>query len=96
MGGVTFPGTFAETNKAWESGQTVSFSLSYDATTGATTYTVGGDVLSGFINTFAPNGIFLRTRATGRDSSSDAALTLQNLMLDDGNGFQANSQPQLH
>jgi hypothetical protein len=85
-GGDPFMG--AEGQRTWVSGQAVAFELSYDALTGAIAYTVGGKTLTASTNTFDPNGIFLRTRAQGRNDSSSASLVLQNLMLDDGSGFQ--------
>lgn len=86
-GGLPFPG--AQQQRTWVSGQAVAFSLSFDAINDVVTYTVGNDTLTATTDSFDPNGIFLRTMALGQNSSSGAKITLHNLMLDDGNGFQA-------
>ena len=87
MGGLPFAG--AEGQRQWVSGEAVNFSLTYDAPSGLITYTVGGQVLNATTTAFSPNGIFLRTRAQGRNDTSDAALSLTNLNLTDASGSQA-------
>lgn len=86
-GGMPFAG--AQGQRQWVSGEAVNFSLTYDAPSGLITYTVGGQVLNATTTAFSPNGIFLRTRAQGRNATSDAALALSNLNLTDASGSQA-------
>jgi hypothetical protein len=86
-GGLPFAG--AQGQRQWVSGEAVNFSLTYDAPSGLITYSVGGQVLSATTTAFSPNGIYLRTRAQGRNSDSDAAIDLTNLVLTDGSGSQS-------
>ncbi|MGD1930018.1 MAG: PEP-CTERM sorting domain-containing protein [Leptolyngbyaceae cyanobacterium] len=77
----------------WTSGETVEFHLSYNALTGEVAYTVNGELLNATVNAESPNGIYIRTNAQGKDTGSNAttssSMSLENLMLDDGNGFEA-------
>ena len=77
----------------WTSGETVEFHLSYNALTGEIAYTVDGELLNATVNAESPNGIYIRTNAQGKGTGSNAttssSMSLENLMLDDGNGFQA-------
>lgn len=88
--GGGFPGPFAGATgqRQWVSGQAVDFSLSYNAITGEIAYTVGGATLSA-VTSGSANEIYLRTRAQGRSGTNFSAMTLQNLMLDAGQGFQS-------
>jgi hypothetical protein len=83
-GGLPFPG--AEGQRQWISGEAVEFSLDYNHTTGLITYTVGGQMLQATTSAFSPNGIFLRTRAEGRNADSDAFLGLSHLKFTDASG----------
>lgn len=80
-------------NRDLTSGETFDFELMYNAVTGQINYNVGGQLLEATIGNVPANGIFLRTNAQGRNtqngSTQSSEITLSNLMLDDGNGFQA-------
>ncbi|NEQ46208.1 MAG: PEP-CTERM sorting domain-containing protein [Leptolyngbya sp. SIOISBB] len=58
------------------------FTLSYDAGTGAVNYTVGGTNISANVGNANANGIFLRTRAQGRNGGS-ATFNFSDLKLTD-------------
>jgi len=74
----------------WTSEETVDFELCYNALTGAIAYTVDGVLLSTTVNAEAANGIFIRTSADKKNQDTiNSSFSFANLMLDDGNGFQA-------
>jgi hypothetical protein len=62
----------------WDNGTETDFELTYNALTGAVTYTVNGTTLNATANDNAVNDIFLRVRATQADTS----ILLDNLFLD--------------
>ncbi|MGD1905681.1 MAG: PEP-CTERM sorting domain-containing protein [Leptolyngbyaceae cyanobacterium] len=87
-GGFKGAAPLDEGQRVWQSGLAVAFELSYDALTSQIAYKVGGQTLEASIAPSSPDSIFLRTRAQGKKNTVSSALTLQNLMLDEGNGFQ--------